>query len=463
MFSQGKKHRALMLTVLILAGLLLLLPICQAAGESKLPSNIRVAMLQHIQEVAFSTEGKYQLVNLSTGNVIDELTPQEKWTATAANNLIKLTKNGEQIGSFSGPIAARQANYSINIISGSGAAENKSVIDGLVIQGAELKNKLTDLSQYQVQTASGSQVIKSSGSLNLVTLINGTSKQKLRGNLELGLASDGLTIINELPLESYLCGVVPSEMPAGWPTEALKAQAVAARCYVLGRLGSNAEQDFDVTNDQYSQAYCGYEAENEATNKAVEETAGIIVAYKNKPIDAFYHSSSGGFTENCEDVWTYQVPYIKGKPDPYDKNTSHYDWQVKFTQNELLQLLDKQCIKDWREISDLEIVCSTSSGKRAQKIRLTGLDLNDQPVVKEISNADNVRMIFGLKSAFFEMTKEFDTEKKLCQVSFAGNGWGHGLGMSQNGAAEMARQGYTFKDILQYYYTGIEIKTNYGR
>jgi len=147
-----------------------------------------------------------------------------------------------------------------------------------------------------------------------------------RGRLRVVHMSDGLEIVNTLPLESYLPGVVPRESPASWPIAALEAQAVAARSYAYRATGGSGT--FDVYCTTASQMYGGSDAETTATNKAVSATRGIVPKYDGTPIVAYFFSTSGGHTENIEDVWysSAPVPYLKGVPDPYDTLSPYDRW-----------------------------------------------------------------------------------------------------------------------------------------
>ena len=147
-----------------------------------------------------------------------------------------------------------------------------------------------------------------------------------RGRLRVVHLSAGLEIVNSLPLESYLRGVVPRESPASWPIEALKAQAVAARSYAYRSLGSS--DSFDVYCTTASQMYGGAGAEAASTNTAVAATSGVVPMYGGAPIVAYFFSTSGGHTENIENVWpaAAPVPYLKGVPDPYDTTSPYHSW-----------------------------------------------------------------------------------------------------------------------------------------
>lgn len=170
-----------------------------------------------------------------------------------------------------------------------------------------------------------------------VTFVPGSAKLKLlnanqnghvgryRGTLRVIHYTNGFTVVNKLGLEKYLYGVVPRESPSSWPAEALKAQAVAARSFAARSLGRTGA--FDVYCTTSSQVYGGFDGEAATTNSAVNKTAGVVPTYGGQPITAFFFSTSGGHTENVENVWGgTPVPYLKGVPDPYDGASPYHVW-----------------------------------------------------------------------------------------------------------------------------------------
>jgi stage II sporulation protein D len=164
-----------------------------------------------------------------------------------------------------------------------------------------------------------------SGQLKTLTPDDWGKTGKYRGLIRVVHSSAGFTIINKLPLESYLRGVVPYEMPASWPIEALKAQACAARAYA--QRSRNPGEAFDVYCTTRDQAYGGVRAEATQTNAATRASAGVVPTYRGAPIAAFYFSTSGGHTENVENVWqTSPIPYLKGVEDPYDTYSPLHFW-----------------------------------------------------------------------------------------------------------------------------------------
>jgi stage II sporulation protein D len=167
--------------------------------------------------------------------------------------------------------------------------------------------------------------VGSSTLLKVLTPDDNGHTGRYRGTVSIIHGSSGLSIVNSLPLESYLQGVVPREMPASWKPVALQAQAVAARAYAYRAIDGRGT--FDVYCDTRSQVYGGYDVETPATNAAVSSTAGVVPLYGGSVIQAFFFSTSGGYTENNENVWgSAPLPYLRGVPDPYDTISPYHLW-----------------------------------------------------------------------------------------------------------------------------------------
>ena len=257
-------------------------------------------------------------------------------------------------------------------------------------------------------------------------------------------------VINVLGVEKYLTSVVGSEMPHRWPLEALKAQAIASRTYVLKKTGNNL---YDIDSTQIDQVYNGLESKTFKTNKAVKHTRSLVITHNNKLINALFHSSSGGMTENSEDVWRNKYPYLISVKDFDHKNPKLY-WKKIFSNKELQILFPKI-----GGIKDIEILDVTQTG-RVKNIKLIG---NYGPID---FSGENIRKKMGLKSSLFRVKfignntqqekNEINSDNYSLMIS--GKGAGHGVGMSQWGAKQLAISGFKARDILEYFYTGIQIK-----
>ena len=291
--------------------------------------------------------------------------------------------------------------------------------------------------------------------------------RRYSGELRVSLQDEKLYIINYLKLEKYLRSVVGGEMPKEFPLAALQAQAIAARTYALKLLDKN--KLFDINSTQASQVYIGLESEAEKTNRAVLSTSKLALFYNDELIDAVFHSSSGGRTENSGQVWKYQLPYLKSVVD-YDQNSTKYRWRNEFSSTEL-----EKIFYDLGEINSIQVI-DKSSTDRVLKVRLYGTN-GDKTIsgkkLREKLQLPSTKFKFYLKfisnnedNKFFE-NKIFDdfvpqglpsipTDYFLIVKGF---GAGHGVGMSQWGAKTMAERGSNFRQILKHYYTGVQIKT----
>lgn len=468
--------------IIFLLGILFLLPgVSMAKSGNQLPGTVRVGLVQQAPFLTFLTNGSYQLVDQASNQQIN-LAAEKKWMVKAVNGQVELyllnnnnsgnVSRGENMylkGRFTGPVVVKARSSEqekLAVLSAGGKLTGWPSEPEVYIWNGKEKTKMPS-NKIVVLSQQASKEIDLTSGQNLFTLYNGEKTNRYRGSLEFRAAPEGLTAINTLPLEEYLFGVVPNEMYAQWPIEALKAQAVVARSYVLAQMGSYNQQGFDVLATQASQVYGGADSENPVTTQAVCLTKGEILTHAGRPVDAVFHSSSGGFTENSEEIWKNSLAYLRSKPDPHDNNEKYYNWSVSYTQEQLKQQLAGK--KQWRqgdkyiepvnfkEITDLVELQRTSSGARVKRLAVCGIGPDDQELKVEIYNADAVRTLLGLKSAFFTLEKTFNAEQKLELVTFRGNGWGHGVGMSQYGALGLARQGFNYRDILLYYYTGVDL------
>jgi len=271
-------------------------------------------------------------------------------------------------------------------------------------------------------------------------------QKRYPGKLNIFLLDSEILVVNLLGIEKYLSSVVGSEMPTKWPIEALKAQAIASRTYALKQKGNNL---FDIDSTQRNQVYNGLESRTYKTIRAVKSTRSLVLTYKNKLINALFHSSSGGITENSQDVWQNEYSYLTSVKD-FDNKNPKLRWQKKFSNNELLNLFPK--IGGLKNIEILEI----SSTGRVKNVKLFGAYDSYQ-----MSGVD-LRKKLGLNSNFvrFKFFEEEENDRfplKKGLIVF-GKGSGHGVGMSQWGAKYMASQGQKAEKILKHFYRGVQIK-----
>lgn len=264
--------------------------------------------------------------------------------------------------------------------------------------------------------------------------------------------------VEEVPIDEYLCHVVSAEMPVDFELEALKAQAIVARTYTIYKIENKKHEEADICDDSTCcQAWISKEdrlarwEENkresnwEKIQKAVTQTTGLIITYENAPINAFFHSNSGGTTEIPVNVWGGTgYPYLQSVETSGEEAYTQYLSEVTFTNEELLNKLKvthPETAIDFANNEDIRILEYTES-KRVKTIKFGNI---------EISGTE-ARTILGLRSTNFEITKENGT------IKFSVKGYGHGVGMSQTGADSLAKQGKTASEIIHHFYTDVEIK-----
>ena len=277
-------------------------------------------------------------------------------------------------------------------------------------------------------------------------------QKRYSGKLNLLVLDSEILVINILGIENYLSSVVGSEMPTKWPLEALKAQAIASRTYALRQKGN---QLYDIDSTQKNQVYNGLESRTYKTSRAVRSTRSLVLTYKNKLINALFHSSSGGMTENSQDVWKTQYPYLSSVKD-FDRNNPKLRWQKKFSKKELESLFPKI-----GGIKKIEILNITDTG-RVKDVKLfgnygsyqmTGVDLRKKLNLK--SNFVRFKFVEDKKVISDNENSSFPIYKNLIVL---GQGSGHGVGMSQWGARFMASKGLKAERILKHFYRGVKIQ-----
>ncbi len=261
-----------------------------------------------------------------------------------------------------------------------------------------------------------------------------------RGNIEVYRGRGGLYLVNQLPLEDYVESVVASEVTESWEMEALKAQAVVVRTYALRHILKNPNALFHLTSSTLHQIYSG-ENKNRRIVYAVLNTKGEVLTYKGKLIEALYHSTCGGTTEKAKEVFGYDIPYLKSVEN--DCSISPY-WRWK-------RVIEKKTIEKLlseKDILDIEVSSYTPTGRVKDVTIITKRDQYMLP-------AKDFRRLLGwrlLPSTWFKVKQEKES------FIFKGKGYGHGVGLCQWGAQQMAKKGRTYKEILKYYYPGTTIQ-----
>lgn len=348
--------------------------------------------------------------------------------------------------------------------------------------------------------------------------LNNLIGSKINGTIALGnstyrdyigfiVKDNKILSINYVKLDHYLYGVLPREIPASGGIEALKAQAIVARSYLYGNIDKHRKDGYGLCNTTHCQVYGGFDSEHINTNKAVLETSGKYVDYGGKIISTPFHSNSGGYTENSKYVWGGEVAYLQATEDPYSLNSINSNWELTINARDLENKLRSSGIIIG-SIKNLEVIETTKTG-RVTRLKIIGsigqselsgeklrsivgtmelkstlftikkhsdnisspvyvvdgnsekprtINLNGAHILdgsgRYIINRQNIKTINGnnenimLKSVFVD---------KLDAITFVGKGFGHGVGMSQYGALEMAKRGYSYEDIIKHYYKGVNI------
>ena len=341
-------------------------------------------------------------------------------------------------------------------------------------------------------------------------------QKRYAGKLKIFINDNDLLVVNVLGIEKYLSSVVGSEMPAKWPLEALKAQAIASRTYALKQKGNPL---YDIDSTDKNQVYIGLEAGTNKTKRAVNSTRSLVLTYQNKLINSLFHSSSAGMTENSQDVWKNKYPYLSSVKD-FDKNNPKLRWNKKFSKSQLQKIFPTI-----GGINKIEILNVTSTG-RVKNVRIhgdygidqiSGVDmrkrmslkstlvrfkfiednviksndesresvsknlLENEPLTHIVRVGDTLIAIGDLYDASIESIVALNNIKNASLINIgqklfiprnslnssssskkilivSGYGSGHGVGMSQWGAKYLANKGEKAKTILKHFYKGVEIK-----
>lgn len=344
-----------------------------------------------------------------------------------------------------------------------------------------------------------------------IITISESAKGTYRGGFEVKTLSDNLlTVVNTVPVESYLYSVVCREMSPSWEVEALKVQAVCARNFALGRINYHKQYGFDVCRTVCCQAYSTAADNSENVHKAVDETRGELLFYEDDLVQAVYSSSMGAHTENVKNVWGSSFPYLVSVENPYEDTENIYNgkWTKTLTAARASEIM-KARGNDVGTVTDISIVETTPVGG-VLKLKVTGTSgskvferescrtvfseatysqrytvtkggqsiypsvyVTDGNTTSEQKN-DKLSVLSGkdkVSSAIKNLTAYDGKIKKLYESTvtagsantfiFSGEGWGHGVGMSQYGAKGMAENGFDYEEILTHYYTGTHLEKAY--
>ena len=273
-------------------------------------------------------------------------------------------------------------------------------------------------------------------------------KFKYSSNMVVRVKKTDSEEVIKIPFEDYIVGVLAGEMPISFEIEALKAQAVAARSYVMKKMEYNKDKVYDVVDTVLNQVYLDdehlrtvwkddYNNNINKIKKAVLETHNEYLEYDGKVVDAMFFSTSVGFTENSEEVFPNEVPYLRSVESKWDEISPVYEVNYNFDLKDFYQKLDL----DYNDKVNLEVIDKTSTG-RIKKIKINNKLFDGSEVVNKLE----------LRSNHFTINQNND------KVHIVTKGYGHGVGMSQYGAQGMALEGYKYDEILKHYYQDVKIK-----
>lgn len=315
---------------------------------------------------------------------------------------------------------------------------------------------------------------KSDDRIIINSLTRGYGTPSYRGTIELFSTAEGIVIVNELPVEEYLYAVVPSEMPASYHKEALKCQAICARSYAYCQMLTFGYPEYYAhVDDSVSFQVYGNSKEQETTTQAVNETEGMKLWYQGSVVKTYYYSTSCGHSTSVE-AWGTQLTednaYLKGvsicdeEGNAYEANLAWYHWEASIPKKTLENLIELNTGKEIGELKDIQIT-KQGTGGVALELTIVG---TAKTITVETEN--KIRSVLGgsgyqitkqdgsvvqstslLPSAFFTVAKTGEN------YIIEGGGYGHGIGMSQNGANEMAKSGKTYEMILQLFYPGTQV------
>lgn len=268
--------------------------------------------------------------------------------------------------------------------------------------------------------------------------LNGKS---YRGIIDVIASGNGLMAVNELPLEHYLIGLINSEISSTWPMESVKAQAVIARTFALYRKNGRKKAPYHMESTVMDQAYNGSDLEDSRAARGVHETEGLVLTYNGQLIQAFYHASCGGSTEESSNVWGMSLPYLTGVACNYCSLDPSSAWE------QALPLFRIESALKLSGLTDIRIGGKNSRGRAKNILLTTSRGVVSIPATK-------FRMTIGstvIKSTNLNVRVESGV------AYFSGKGYGHGVGLCQAGSKQRALDGFTFEEILAYYYPGTEL------
>ncbi|MEI6530027.1 MAG: SpoIID/LytB domain-containing protein [bacterium] len=478
---------------------------CEAAFELMFPQIQATLPFVAGETLILSASGRLTWVILAAGPLaaLEPLVP--------ANEVLWATLGPPSLGQFAGQMALAIGPFANMDSAVTAANQAQAVFPTIQIHSGYsislITNRPYDLA-WSGTSAGSALVLTSATPLS-------TTQKRYRGSLELFWKDNNgsleLRMVNRLDLESYLYGVVPSEMTHDWSLEALKAQSVAARSFAMSKMGRNqwVTEGFDVTATVSDQVYKGYDGEYPETNRAVDLTRGQVLTFGGNIAGTPFHSCSGGFTENNENVWSGPaLPYLRGVPSPGEDGSKYITWTATVATTEFITKTEEKKGVILGELVRLHVVEQGVSGRiktlavegslgsttlTGEQLRLVAnlrsslatidnlisfpnqLILLSSQGTTPVSPESAILLLSSLglaplpasavavtSAGLMPLSLAIATTQSIgATISFSGHGWGHGVGMPQWGAKAQAQEGKTYDQILLYYYTGVSLETKY--
>lgn len=304
---------------------------------------------------------------------------------------------------------------------------------GNSIQVRDKKNFIGNFQEIELVSA------EPDGIVNLNSVNPKLEGKNYEDNLVFVLKDDRMRVLNRIDMEKYIAAVIEAEGGIEAPAEYYKTQAVLIRTFTIKNMLKHAEEGFNLCDEVHCQAYKARSSQNKVILDATKATSGMVVVDRDSVlIMSPFHSNCGGETNRSGMYWQKDLPYLKSVTDPFCTTSSQARWTVRVTKIEWLKYIDE--IKN-NNIDYQRHNFSFTIPHRAKFIALNGLEISMR----------GVREYFNLKSSFFNIKDDGTT------ITFNGKGYGHGIGMCQQGAMEMAKVGYTWMDILHFYFCDVSI------
>jgi len=436
------------------------------AGEvSKIPT-IRVALAQHLSSLSFKISSPYIAKWVGSNG-------QEE-TKTLSPGIYRLFLKEPQI-----PLDPEIQPLVLPIVAAL-SSDREPPADVASNMASNEQSKSRPSGAFLYPTEANSTVLFFDLVTEAGSFIASISDRSYRGSFQVVPFEEGFQLINQVNLEEYLYSVLPSEIPASWPLEALKAQAIAARSYSLAMMARSKDKPFDVYGSTRSASYRGVESEHPRTTEAVDATRGTYLSTAQGPLAAYYHANNGGYGEGTEAVWGY-TDTLPPVPDRLTAERKEYLSLVQLTDwlrsappafASLPGFHFPEAYRWERWVTPEEIL--SRLGRETPPGRITAILTRGRGIsgrVKEIEiqteegsirlKGDRVRIVLGgLRSTLFTLRVKVGKDGYPEYFIFNGGGWGHGVGLDQSGAAGMATVGYTAEEILAHYYPNTQL-TNY--